>query len=58
MRTAEWLEREVHELRHKVRILSEFAQEVRLPPYSDSDLRSLLDTLRARAGQVLDEVGK
>ena len=31
----------------------EFLNEVAMPPYSDSDLASLLETLRCRAGAIL-----
>lgn len=36
----------------------EVLEEVALPPYSDSDVTSLLETLRARAKKVLEEVQK
>lgn len=36
----------------------EVLEEVALPPYSDSDVTSLLETLRARAAKVLEKVRK
>jgi hypothetical protein len=43
----------LHRLEEDVKQLREVLQEVALPPYTDSDLESLLTTLRVRAEGVL-----
>lgn len=45
-------------MKRQISTLVEFLKEVSLQPYNDSDIGSLLQTLRARASHLLKEIGK
>jgi len=46
------------ELEDDLRVVEEFIKEVSLPPYKDSDLRSLLETLSTRAKVILTRLSR
>ena len=51
----EWGPADIDALLAEVERLQEILREVALPPYADTDLSSLLETLRNRAQSALDE---
>ena len=47
---------DVVELAMRLNKACELLREISLPPYNDSDLESLLETLRIRADNLIDEL--